>query len=105
MRGTPYAVATSVLSGSVYEAVATKLDASGASPTVLELWTTIEAQFQEGGPEAVKSVLDKRARSLASAATRDLKASRAVATAVGPQRRRATAPKPAAKRTSPGRAR
>jgi hypothetical protein len=98
-------VATSVLSGSVSDAVAARLETAGASPLVLELWTTIEAQFRDGGPTAVKDLLEKRARALANAAARDLKATRAVATAVGPQRKRAAATKPATKRTNPGRER
>jgi hypothetical protein len=98
-------VASSVLSGSVSDAVVAKLSAAGASATVLELWTTIDAQFQDGGPDAVKGLLDRKARALANAAAKDLKATRAVASAVGPQRRRAAATKPAAKRPSPGRAR
>jgi hypothetical protein len=95
-------MASSVLSGSVYDAVSAKLAAAGASPAVVELWTAIEGHFRDGGPEAIKSLLEKKARSLASAASRDLKATRAVATAVGPQRRRPAAPKPAAKRSSKG---
>jgi hypothetical protein len=98
-------VATSILSGSVSDAVTTKLEAAGASPAVLELWTMIEAQFRDSGPTAVKDLLDKKARALANAAARDLKATRAVATAVGPQRKRAAATKPAAKRPGSGRVR
>src|ERR1035437_5460767 len=98
-------MASSVLSGSVYDAVSAKLDATDASPTVLELWATIERESQDGGPDAVKGLLDRKARALANAAAKDLKATRAVATAVGPQRRRAAAPNPTPKRSSPDRTR
>jgi hypothetical protein len=99
------AVTSSALSGSVYDAVEAKLNAAGAPRAALDLWTEIERQFRDGGPDAVKSLLDRKARVLSNAAAKDLKTTRAVATAVGPARRKSAAPKTQARRPSPGRSR
>lgn len=95
----------SALSGSVYDAVEAKLNAAGAPRAAIDLWTEIERQFRDGGPDAVKSLLDRKARALSNAAARDLKATRAVATAVGPARRKTASPKTPAQRPGPGRSR
>jgi hypothetical protein len=89
----------------VYDAVEAKLRAAGAPRAALDLWTEIEREFRDAGPEAVKSLLDRKARVLSNAAARDLKATRAVATAVGPARRKTPAAKAPPRRPSPGRSR
>ncbi|MGO9180490.1 MAG: hypothetical protein ACLQBX_05670 [Candidatus Limnocylindrales bacterium] len=95
----------SALSGTVYDAVEAKLNAADAPHAALDLWTEIERQFRDGGPDAVKSLLDRKARALSNAAARDLRATRAVATAIGPARRKTASPKAPARRPDPGRSR
>lgn len=89
------------VSGSVYDAVVARLRDDRAPLAVLDLWIEIEREFRNGGPDAVKALLDRKARALSRAAEKDLKATRAVATAVGPTRRKSPSAGP--RRSAPTR--
>jgi hypothetical protein len=76
---------------SIYEDVTERLTESEARGPVLDLWESVQQVFQDSGPEAVKSLIESRVRSLANTAKKDLTTSRAVARSMTPVKRKSSA--------------
>jgi hypothetical protein len=78
-------------SKTAFDAISSRLAALGASEEAHELWANVRAEFEIGGPVAVKSLIDSRVKALARTAQKDLKETRTVARVTVPRRKKTTA--------------
>ena len=62
--------------------VATALDAAGAPASATALWDEVHVAYREGGPEAVRDLIEKKVRSIQKAANAEVSEMKAAAGAV-----------------------
>ena len=72
-------ILTSELSGSIFENIDSKIKLAAKDAETEDLWVEIRAAFDEGGPDAVKGVVEERVRASRLAVEKDLKQTRSVA--------------------------
>lgn len=70
------------LSGSIFEKIDSKIGSFSKDADTGELWKDLRAAFSEGGPEAVRAVVEDRVRTSRLAVEKDLNQTRSVANTV-----------------------
>ncbi len=89
--------------GSIFDDVESKLRVASPDEDTQTLWADIRAAFDEGGPSAVRGVIDDRVRQSRLAVEKDLKQTRSVTKSTAPKKKasppkKVTASKRAAKK-------
>jgi len=84
----------SARTGSILDQVDAKIRAAASDEETLELWADIRAAFDEGGPNAVKAVIEERVRRSRLAVEKDLKETRSVTRSAAPKKKPASTKKP-----------
>ena len=87
---------TMTISGSIFENIEAKLGVASLDKDTQTLWIEIRAAFDEGGPSAVRGVIDDRVRQSRLAVEKDLKQTRSVAKSTTPKKKAGSAKKVAA---------
>lgn len=93
--GSPTNLTTSI-PGSIFDNIEAKLSVSSLDEETQTLWVDIRAAFDEGGPSAVRGVIDDRVRQSRLAVEKDLKQTRSVAKSATPKKKASPAKKAAA---------
>jgi hypothetical protein len=83
--------------GSIFDDVEKKIIEESPDEDTRALWADIRAAFDEGGPSAVKDVIDGRIRQSRIAVEKDLRETRSVTKSAAPKK------KAAAKKAAPRR--
>ena len=86
---------TTTTPGSIFDDVESKLWVASPDEDTQTLWADIRTAFDEGGPTAVRSVIDDRIRQSRLAVEKDLKQTRSVTKSAAPKKK-ASPPKKAA---------
>jgi hypothetical protein len=86
---------TTTTPGSIFDDVESKLRVASPDEDTQTLWADIRTAFDEGGPTAVRSVIDDRIRQSRLAVEKDLKQTRSVTKSAAPKKK-ASPPKKAA---------
>ena len=86
---------TPSVTGSIFDDVEAKISVASPDDDTRTLWTDIRSAFDEGGPAAVKGVIDERVRQSRLAVEKDLKQTRSVTKSAAPKKKA-----PARKRTA-----
>ncbi|MGH9089897.1 MAG: hypothetical protein ACRDZR_00725 [Acidimicrobiales bacterium] len=86
--------------GSIFDDVEAKINVALPDDDTLTLWADIRTAFDEGGPNAVKGVIDERVRQSRLAVEKDLKQTRSVTKSAAPKKKAPAKKAPARKRTA-----
>ena len=86
--------ATSV-SGSIFDDVEAKISMASPDEDTQTLWADIRMAFEEGGPSAVRGVIDDRVRQSRLAVEKDLRQTRSVTKSAAPKKKASPAKKTA----------
>lgn len=78
---------TTTTPGSIFDDVESKLRVASPDEATQTLWADIRAAFDEGGPAAVRSVIDDRIRQSRLAVEKDLKQIRSVTKSAAPKKK------------------
>jgi hypothetical protein len=78
---------TTTTSGSIFDDVESKLRVASPDEDTQFLWADIRAAFDEGGPSAVRGVIDDRVRQSRLAVEKDLKQTRSVTKSTAPRKK------------------
>lgn len=81
--------------GSIFDDVESKIDIASPDEDTQALWADIRAAFEEGGPSAVRTVIDDRVRQSRLAVEKDLKQTRSVTKSAAPKKKASPAKKSA----------
>ena len=82
--------------GSIFDDVEEKIRATTSDADTQTLWVDIRAAFDEGGPTAVRGVIDDRVRQSRLAVEKDLKQTRSVTKSAAPKKKASPVKKVAA---------
>ena len=82
--------------GSIFDDVESKLKVALPDEDTQTLWADIRAAFEDGGPSAVKEVIDDRVRQSRRAVEKDLKQTRSVTKIASPKKKASPSKKAAA---------
>jgi hypothetical protein len=86
--------------GSIFDDVDAKIGEASPDEDTRILWADIRAAFDDGGPSAVKSVIDERVRQSRLAVEKDLKQVRSVTKSAVPKKKAPAKTAAARKRTT-----
>jgi hypothetical protein len=86
--------------GSIFDDVDAKISEASPDEDTRILWVDIRAAFDDGGPSAVKSVIDERVRQSRLAVEKDLKQVRSVTKSAAPKKKAPAKKAAARKRTT-----
>ncbi len=78
---------TTTTPGSIFDDVESKLRVASPDEDTQTLWTDIRTAFDEGGPAAVRNVIDDRIRQSRLAVEKDLKQTRSVTKSAAPKKK------------------
>ena len=82
--------------GSIFDDVEEKVRAASPDEDTQTLWADIRTAFDEGGPTAVRGVIDDRVRQSRLAVEKDLKQTRSVTKSAAPKKKATPAKRAAA---------
>ena len=91
----------SSVTGSIFDDVEAKISLASPDDDTRNLWTDIRSAFDEGGPVAVKGVIEERVRQSRLAVEKDLKQIRSVAKSAAPKKKAPAKKATARNRTAP----
>jgi hypothetical protein len=86
--------------GSIFDDVDAKISVASPDEDTRTLWAEIRAAFDEGGPSAVKGVIDDRVKQSRLAVEKDLKQVRSVTKSAAPKKKAPAKKAAAHKRTT-----
>ena len=91
---------TTTIPASIFDDVGAKLSVASTDEDTQTLWVDIRKAFDEGGPSAVRGVIDDRVRQSRLAVEKDLRQTRSVTKSAAPKKKaspakRVTSPKTA----------
>ena len=92
---------TTTTPGSIFDDVESKLRVASPDEDTQTLWADIRTAFDEGGPTAVRSVIDDRIRQTRLAVEKDLKQTRSVTKSAAPKKKASPPKKIAASKRAP----
>ena len=78
---------TATIPGSIFDDVEVKIGEAAPDEDTQALWVDIRTAFEEGGPSAVKGVIDERVRQSRLAVEKDLKQTRSVTKSAAPKKK------------------
>lgn len=78
---------TKTIPGSILDEVEAIIRKAAPDEDTQALWADIRTAFEEGGPSAVKDVIDERVRQSRLAVEKDLKQTRSVTKSTAPKKR------------------
>jgi hypothetical protein len=81
--------------GSIFDDVEAKINIAAPDEDTQSLWADIRTAFDEGGPSAVRGVIDDRVRQSRLAVEKDLKQTRSVTKSAAPKKKASPAKKTA----------
>ena len=84
--------------GSIFDDVDAKISVAAPDDDTRTLWADIRAAFDDGGPSAVKGVIDERVRQSRLAVEKDLKQTRSVTKSAAPKKKASSANKVTARK-------
>ena len=85
--------ATTTVAGSIFDDVTAKINIAAPDEDTQALWADIRTAFDDGGPGAVRSVIDDRVRQSRLAVEKDLKQTRSVTKSAAPKKKASPARK------------
>ena len=86
--------------GSIFDDIDAKISDASSDEDTQTLWADIRAAFDDGGPSAVKGVIEGRVRQFRLAVEKDLKQVRSVTKSAAPKKRTPAKKAAARKRTA-----
>ncbi len=89
---------TTTTPGSIFDDVESKLRVASPDEDTRTLWADIRAAFDEGGPSAVRGVIDDRVRQSRLAVEKDLKQTRSVTKSTATRKKASPTKKVAARK-------
>ena len=87
-------------SGSIFDDIDIKISSDPSMEDTMALWTDIRTAFDEGGPTAVKAVIEDRVRQSRLAGEKDLRLVRSATKSVIPKKKAPAKKAPDRKRTT-----
>jgi hypothetical protein len=87
-----------LLATSIFDDIDTRISDESTDEDTCRLWVDIRAAFEDGGPAAVKAVIEARVRESRLAVERDLKQTRSVTKSTAPKKKASPVKKVAARK-------